>query len=594
MTRSPNRSRRRSTPYPIGSVGDWIRSLRGHDGAQDCPFWPPDLFAIVGSLLRRTGVYRQAFQVAETIPRIHRLTPGADEWERARIVGERWRNTLDLALSRPTALQDLRVLIPNDVAQWWKVLFKAATWELRAFARADAFNSGRRYKGRVRYPQDPVIAAICLVIASDEACAGVGLAGREEVAEGPQATPFLSALAAVLESPEQDFRTLCVTVSAGHVAVLPKQHTPQVGLTFRSMSHHLALIPAGEIRARWFEQRPKTDARIYNLLLLPWPLETHPNDFVLVASNGSRGGAQLFEYRPRKPSDPRHVSRWVERAIQKANKLGGPINVVVLPESALSLSEYNQVEQVATRNGAILISGVRLTASETTEGGPINACVMQTRGFLKPGRVSSAALELSRFVQAKHHRWCLSRTQILSYGLGNRLPATGKLWENIALPDRELNFLSVGSWMTWCTLICEDLARQEPAAEVVRAVGPNLVIALLMDGPQLTNRWPARYATGLAEDPGSSVLTFTNLGLTKRSRALTDLNTENFQPNRTIALWRDACSEPHEIRIGPSDTACILSLACQSQEEFTADGRGDNRQAHHPIYAGHQGFSVSP
>jgi len=28
----------------------------------------------------------------------------------------------------------------------------------------------------------------------------------------------------------------------------PKQHTPQTGLTFRSMSHHLALVPAGEIR----------------------------------------------------------------------------------------------------------------------------------------------------------------------------------------------------------------------------------------------------------------------------------------------------------------------------------------------------------
>ena len=47
---------------------------------------------------------------------------------------------------------------------------------------------------------------------------------------------------------------------------------------------------------------------------------------------------------------------------------------------------------------------------------------------------------------------------------------------------------------SWAVLICEDLARQEPAAELIRAVGSNLVIALLMDGPQLNNRWPARYA----------------------------------------------------------------------------------------------------
>jgi len=35
-----------------------------------------------------------------------------------------------------------------------------------------------------------------------------------------------------------------------------------------------------------------------------------------------------------------------------------------------------------------------------------------------------------------------------------------------------------------CALVCEDLARPDPVANIVRAVGPNLVIALLMDGPQ--------------------------------------------------------------------------------------------------------------
>jgi hypothetical protein len=67
-------------------------------------------------------------------------------------------------------------------------------------------------------------------------------------------------------------------------------------------------------------------------------------------------------------------------------------------------------------------------------------------------------------------------------------------------------------------LICEDLARQDPAAELVRAVGPNLLVALLMDGPQLANRWPARYAAVLAEDPGTSILTLTSLGMVERSR----------------------------------------------------------------------------
>jgi 5-methylcytosine-specific restriction enzyme A len=55
----------------------------------------------------------------------------------------------------------------------------------------------------------------------------------------------------------------------------------------------------------------------------------------------------------------------------------------------------------------------------------------------------------------------------------------------------------------------------------MRSVGPNLVVALLMDGPQLTARWPARYASVLADDPGSSVLTLTSLGMCLRSRSTT-------------------------------------------------------------------------
>jgi hypothetical protein len=555
------------------------------------------LFAIAGSLLRRTGAYRQVFQTPQAFPRFRKSTPDAEWWDQARRAGAAWRQALDSKLQHTAGVQDLRALIPAHISAWWKVLEGAASQQLGMFAtQSTPVRSRHVGSQRIRPGLDPVRAAICLVIAADEACSGVGLARREEGAEGPESKPFLSALQIVLESEIQDFRTLCLTVLPDLMVVLPKQHTPQTGLTFRSMSHHLALVPAGEIRARWYEQRPKADPSIYNLLLLPWPLEVHSNDFLSTTPlvKGDEAPYHLFDYQPRDHTYEHRVSRWVERAIRQANRIGGPVKVIVMPESALNLREYSQVEKVAARAGVMLIAGVRVSSAESDSGGPNNACMIQTRGLLKTGSVSSAVLALSRFYQSKHHRWCLDRTQILQYGLGNRLPATGKLWENIALPERTLHFICMGPWMTWCALICEDLARQEPAAEVVRAVGSNLVIALLMDGPQLLNRWSARYATGLAEDPGSSVLTFTSLGLLKRSRPLSELNNENFQPNRTIALWRDAFSEPQEIRIGPQDTACILSLACRSEEEFTADGRGDGGEAHHPVYAGHRGFYVKP
>ena len=111
----------------------------------------------------------------------------------------------------------------------------------------------------------------------------------------------------------------------------------------------------------------------------------------------------------------------------------------------------------------------------------------------------------SQFVQHKHHRWRLDRHQIAQYGLNGRLSPARDWWEDCTTGDRELSFISCSPWFTMCSLVCEDLARQDPVSEIIRAVGPNLVIALLMDGPQLTSRWASRYATVLADDPGTSV-----------------------------------------------------------------------------------------
>jgi hypothetical protein len=68
--------------------------------------------------------------------------------------------------------------------------------------------------------------------------------------------------------------------------------------------------------------------------------------------------------------------------------------------------------------------------------------------------------------------------------------------------------------------MCEDLAQSDNVAEVIRSVGPALVITPLLDGPQLASRWAARYASVFADDPGSAVLTLTSFGLAQRCRPL--------------------------------------------------------------------------
>ena len=115
----------------------------------------------------------------------------------------------------------------------------------------------------------------------------------------------------------------------------------------------------------------------------------------------------------------------------------------------------------------------------------------------------------------------------------------------------------------------------------VRTVGPNLVVALLMDGPQTKERWAARYATVLADDPGCSVLSLTSLGMAQLSRPQVGPDR-----SRLVALWKDRFNGATEIELPPGNDAIAVSLSIRYREEFTADGRGDGGSAAFPILSG--------
>jgi hypothetical protein len=91
----------------------------------------------------------------------------------------------------------------------------------------------------------------------------------------------------------------------------------------------------------------------------------------------------------------------------------------------------------------------------------------------------------------------------------------------------------------------------------------------------LKNRWPARYATTLADDPGSAVLTLTSLGMTQLSRPLDPKTGEPAAPSRVIALWADKSEPAREIKLPEDAEALVLTLTERREEEWTADGRGD-------------------
>ena len=135
------------------------------------------------------------------------------------------------------------------------------------------------------------------------------------------------------------------------------------------------------------------------------------------------------------------------------------------------------------------------------------------------------------------------------------------------------------------TLICEDLARVDPVQTVLRAVGPNLVIVLLMDGPQLERRWPGRYATVLADDPGSAVLTLTSLGMVRRSRMPGE------KERREVALWKEPGGEARELSLPDGCHALLVTLSPSLETNYTLDDRSDNEGTVHLSLTGVRGVA---
>ena len=569
--------------FPAGTLGEWLDYVM--PGVSDdewsawLPVWPPDAFAIGAGLLRRTGGYIDLVNGDKQRKSIHLL-----DRKDVRNAGTQWREDLDQVFDvdeekrMKRKRKRIRDVCPPAIQKAWKDLKDAALVELSDL---------RRHK-------KATAAAVTLCTISDCACEGIGIGmsrdGSENV-NGEKVSPFLRA-AEAFSKDVNNFRSYCLHIPPAKLAVLGKRHTPQRGCSIRSLTHHLALYTPTEIQAVWPAPIAKTNENIdvFNVLLLPWPTEVVDRDFALVPKPGDQ---RYFDYRPKLLSGPTALER-VKKAMKSASKYVERVHAVVLPELALDQSEFQKIELHVAGKRALLVSGVRRKKSAETCDMPSNTCTIQPYGLTqqrdkRPPRV--ADLDAHRWTQTKHHRWCLDRQQIMQYRLGGRLPASRDCWENAYIGSREIHFVTLTSWLTISTLICEDLARQEPVTEVLRAVGPNLIFALLMDGPQLKSRWSSRYALVLAEDPGCSVLSLTSLGMSRRSKPadVTAPDKSNF-----IALWRDAVYGEQEISLDPGHDACVLSLVNKTREEFTIDGHRESRRAHFPVYAGHTSFQALP
>ncbi|WP_424579259.1 hypothetical protein [Bradyrhizobium sp. USDA 241] len=376
------------------------------------------------------------------------------------------------------------------------------------------------------------------------------------------------------------------TAARSVLCVQPKSLTPGVGCTLRSLSHHLSLLPGqGQVRARWvlspFSSESTAPVEDLGLLLVPFPYRVVDGAFQNggVHNSGRWGWFDVEQSwlpgsldRTRR----RELVAFIRDLVDEARSKGDRVDAVILPELALDYALFNRLARaLAEYDIDFLISGI----STNRDGRPGNFVAIAPFFLLGSEWSDVAGLQELFLVREKHHRWKLNGSQIKDYAIESDLDPNKSWWERLDLLGRSLDVLVYRGGTSLTTLICEDLARVDPCQSVLRAIGPNLVIALLMDGAQLKTRWPARYATVLAEDPGSSVLSFTSLGLISRQN-----DHGHFGQQTSVGLWKDEIKGVEQLELPREADALYLKLSTQIKTEHSLDGRSDNGSSHRWVF----------
>jgi hypothetical protein len=261
----------------------------------------------------------------------------------------------------------------------------------------------------------------------------------------------------------------------------------------------------------------------------------------------------FFEFAPAERLDLDLLDRMLLAAEDEADH----VHVVMLPEAAAEEDEVDGLEAVLDRHKVnALITGVR---------GRVDHRRQMNHSWVHIG--AAVGGQWAHIRQYKHHRWSLDEGQIDQYNLGGALHPHSRWWEAMDVPRPSVQFVEVSEGLTVVSLVCEDLAQNDEVADVLRAVGPALVVTPLLDGPQLPSRWAARYASALADDPGSAVMTLTSFGMAQRSRPRGQV------ASPVVAMWKDPARGIREIPLEPGAEGILFTAVEDVVSRFSADGR---------------------
>jgi hypothetical protein len=498
--------------------------------------WPPDLFALTDVILARSEAYRFALS-----------PPGGRQWPPVRFAD--WSGAVVKAGRQWSAwAEDRRGPVPDLLAEEWSVVREHAGMPLEQLADGSDWRMCE--------------ALLTLHAIADEACAGLGVALDRSDGDGCLYRARGRELLARTGS--------LARIHADFVRVLPKVRTPLGGTNLSSFSRYACVLGPG-VAVRWYRlpaRRRGTDpwAEHTSLLLLPWPLQVRESDFRVLEGSVQRLAKEpfgFFEFAPSESLDLDLVDRLLAAALDETDS----VDVVVLPEGAIDETDIGPLEALLDQHQvAYLLAGVREGAPEP--GRPASNWMHAgvNPRLEKGGPQPGSGTRWFHMRQNKHHRWSLDEQQIYQYHLGGALHPHIRWWEAMEVPPRTIGFMEAHE-ITMVSLVCEDLAQSDNVAQVIQSVGPTLLVTPLLDGPQLTSRWSARYASVFADDPGSAVLTLTSYGMVQRSRP------PGFNPSSVVALWKDAARGAREIPLEPGAQGVLLTACADRATRRSADGR---------------------
>src|SRR5215468_8084974 len=507
------------------TVGSQWYDVAGCELGDELLDWAPDLFAFTDVVLDRSEAYRFAVSPPEgaSWP-----PPEMPDWYLA---------IADASAGWCAWVEGDGTKLPGLVAEEWAVVCERSSTTL------DELATGRAW----RICQ----ALLTLHTIADEACAGTGVA----VADLPRQGSRFRARARELLA-----RTGTLSrISRQRLRVLPRVRNPAGGPSIRSLSRYVCVrgpevdvvwnrIPAGTVG-------PGGPAQEGNVLMLPWPLRIAAEDFKPTGAV-ERAGLEphgFFEFAPGELLD----LDLADRVLQSARNQQGSVDIVVLPESELRPGDIDELEALLTRHRVwLVVAGIR----EPPGPGARFGANWLHLGVWFGGR-------WWRYRQNKHHRWSLDDSQIEQYHLAAALSPGVRWWEAMAVPRRAVQVVELDEGVTLVSLICEDLARLDEVADLLRAIGPTLVVTTLLDGPQLASRWTARYASVLADDPGSAVVTLTSFGFVQRSLP------PGRPPSRVVSLWKDPVRGLREIPLDADAHAVLIHIRVGRTTRHSADGR---------------------